>query len=49
MGGGGGVWNCKHDWVTSRSACDKSHAGYSCKGSTESFTESSQESRLHTK
>ena len=21
-----GVWNCKHDWFTYRSVCDKSHA-----------------------
>ena len=36
----GGVWNCKHDWVTSLSVCNKSNAAYSCKGGTERFTES---------
>ena len=40
-----GVWNCQHDLITSRSICNKSYAGYSCKGGTERFTESSQESR----
>ena len=33
MGGGGGVWNSKHNWVTSRSVCNKSHAKAALKGS----------------
>ena len=34
----GGIWNCKLDWITSRSIRDKSHVGYSCKDGNARYT-----------
>ena len=41
------IWNCKHDWIASRSICNKCHVGYSCKHGTARYTECSLENRSH--